>query len=117
LVIGAWVLQTLRWKCNFGQMCFEQEYRNGAMMSCAESGITCLASAMEGPRKLLCVASNDCIITIRDAITGLLIRSLDGHTKTPLCMCVVNNTVYSGGTDKSVQAYNLNVSVCYVCCG
>jgi len=98
-------------------MCFEQEYRNGAMMSCAESGITCLASAMEGPRKLLCVASNDCIITIRDAITGLLIRSLDGHTKTPLCMCVVNNTVYSGGTDKSVQAYNLNVSVCYVCCG
>ena len=80
-------------------------------MSCAESGITCLASAMEGVRKLLCVASNDCAICVRDAITGLLIHVLEGHTKTPLCLSVVNHIVYSGGTDKSVQVYNLNVSL------
>ena len=84
-------------------------------MSCAESGITCLASAMEGVRKLLCVASNDCTICVRDAITGLLIHMLEGHTKTPLCLCVVNHIVYSGGTDKSVQVYNLNVSVSVLC--
>lgn len=48
--------------------------------------VSCLATAQEGARKLLVVGSYDCTISVRDARNGLLLRTLEGHSKTILCM-------------------------------
>lgn len=50
--------------------------------------VSCLATAQEGARKLLVVGSYDCTISVRDARNGLLLRTLEGHSKTVLCMKV-----------------------------
>ncbi|XP_060684703.1 zinc finger protein 106 isoform X1 [Hemiscyllium ocellatum] len=70
--------------------------------------ISCLATAQEGARRLLLVGSYDCTISVRDARNGLLLRTLKGHTKTVLCMKVVNDLVFSGSSDQSVHAHNIH---------
>ncbi|KAF7662033.1 hypothetical protein LDENG_00247680, partial [Lucifuga dentata] len=64
----------------------------------------------EGAHRVLLVGSYDSTISIRDARTGLLLRTLEGHSKTVLCMKVVNNLVFSGSSDMSVQAHNIHTS-------
>ncbi|XP_018087710.1 zinc finger protein 106 isoform X2 [Xenopus laevis] len=71
-------------------------------------GVSCLATAQEGARKLLLVGSYDCTISVRDACNGLLLRTLEGHTKTVLCMRIVNDLVFSGSSDQSVHAHNIH---------
>nr|DBA14278.1 TPA: hypothetical protein GDO54_005272 [Pyxicephalus adspersus] len=70
--------------------------------------VSCMATAQEGARKLLLVGSYDCTISVRDARNGLLLRTLEGHTKTVLCMKVVNDLVFSGSSDQSVHAHNIH---------
>ncbi|NWR52258.1 ZN106 protein, partial [Regulus satrapa] len=71
--------------------------------------VSCLATAQEGARKLLVVGSYDCTISVRDARNGLLLRTLEGHSKTILCMkAVVNDLVFSGSSDQSVHAHNIH---------
>lgn len=70
--------------------------------------VSCLATAQEGARKLLIVGSYDCTISVRDARNGLLLRTLEGHSKTILCMKVVNDLVFSGSSDQSVHAHNIH---------
>ncbi|ETE66887.1 Zinc finger protein, partial [Ophiophagus hannah] len=65
--------------------------------------ISCLATAQEGARRLLIVGSYDCTISVRDARNGLLLRTLEGHSKT-----VVNDLVFSGSSDQSVHAHNIH---------
>ncbi|XP_003446417.1 zinc finger protein 106 isoform X1 [Oreochromis niloticus] len=71
-------------------------------------GVSCLGTAQEGARRLLLVGSYDSTISVRDAKSGLLLRSLQGHTKTVLCMKVVNDLVFSGSSDTSVHAHNIH---------
>ncbi|XP_042308380.1 zinc finger protein 106 [Sceloporus undulatus] len=70
--------------------------------------ISCLATAQEGARRLLIVGSYDSTISVRDARNGLLLRTLEGHSKTVLCMKVVNDLVFSGSSDQSVHAHNIH---------
>ncbi|XP_016524252.1 zinc finger protein 106 isoform X1 [Poecilia formosa] len=71
-------------------------------------GVSCLGTSQEGARRLLLVGSYDSTITVRDAKSGLLLRTLEGHTKTVLCMKVVNDLVFSGSSDTSVHAHNIH---------
>lgn len=50
--------------------------------------VSCLASTQEGARRILLVGSYDSTISVRDAKNGLLLRTLEGHSKTVLCMNV-----------------------------
>ncbi|XP_063039786.1 zinc finger protein 106 [Engraulis encrasicolus] len=70
--------------------------------------VSCLATAQEGARRILLVGSYDSSISVRDAKNGLLLRTLQGHTKTVLCMKVVNDLVFSGSSDQSVHAHNIH---------
>ncbi|XP_061741939.1 zinc finger protein 106 [Nerophis ophidion] len=70
--------------------------------------VSCLASYQEGSRRILLVGSYDSTISVRDAKTGLLLRMLGGHTKTVLCMKVVNDMVFSGSSDQNVYAHNIH---------
>uniref|UniRef100_A0A1A7YI63 Zinc finger protein 106 homolog n=1 Tax=Iconisemion striatum TaxID=60296 RepID=A0A1A7YI63_9TELE len=71
-------------------------------------GVSCLGTTQEGARRLLLVGSYDSTISVRDARSSLLLRSLQGHTKTVLCMKVVNDLVFSGSSDTSVHAHNIH---------
>ncbi|KAM4712526.1 uncharacterized protein znf106b isoform 1-T2 [Anableps anableps] len=71
-------------------------------------GVSCLSTTQEGARRLLLVGSYDSTISVRDAKSGLLLRTLEGHTKTVLCMKVVNDLVFSGSSDTSVHAHNIH---------
>ncbi|XP_061890493.1 zinc finger protein 106-like [Entelurus aequoreus] len=71
-------------------------------------GVSCLGTSQEGARRVLLVGSYDSTISVRDAKSGLLLRSLKGHTKTVLCMKVVNDLVFSGSSDTSVHAHNIH---------
>ncbi|KAK9531416.1 hypothetical protein VZT92_010843 [Zoarces viviparus] len=95
---------------------------NGAVASCdlktlkhldvfechGPRGVSCLGTSQEGARRVLLVGSYDSSISVRDAKSGLLLRSLQGHTKTVLCMKVVNDLVFSGSSDTSVHAHNIH---------
>ncbi|KAM6225840.1 zinc finger protein 106-like [Porphyrio hochstetteri] len=70
--------------------------------------VSCLATAQEGAHKLLVVGSCDGTISVRDARNGLLLRTLQGHSNTVLCMKVVNDLVFSGSNDQSVHAHNIH---------
>ncbi|KAL1258126.1 hypothetical protein QQF64_011370 [Cirrhinus molitorella] len=70
--------------------------------------VSCLATAQEGARRILLVGSYDATISVRDAKNGLLLRTLEGHSKTVLCMKVVNDLVFSGSSDQSVHAHNIH---------
>ncbi|KAK5879930.1 hypothetical protein CesoFtcFv8_023006 [Champsocephalus esox] len=83
--------------------------KNLDMFDChGPRGVSCLGTAQEGARRVLLVGSYDSTISVRDAKNGLLLRTLDGHTKTVLCMKVVNDLVFSGSTDTSVHAHNIH---------
>ncbi|XP_054910161.1 zinc finger protein 106 isoform X2 [Poeciliopsis prolifica] len=71
-------------------------------------GVSCLGTTQEGARRLLLVGSYDSTISVRDAKSGLLLRTLEGHTKTVLCLKVVNDLVFSGSSDTSVHAHNIH---------
>ncbi|XP_061700758.1 zinc finger protein 106 isoform X2 [Syngnathoides biaculeatus] len=70
--------------------------------------VSCLASSQESSRRILLVGSYDSTISVRDAKTGLLLRTLQGHAKTVLCMKVVKDLVFSGSSDQSVYAHNIH---------
>ncbi|XP_031573775.1 uncharacterized protein LOC116307638 [Actinia tenebrosa] len=70
--------------------------------------VSCLATATEGQRTLLCTGSFDATISIRDHKTGLLFKTFTGHSMTVLSMQVVDNVIYSGAADAKVLAHNLN---------
>ncbi|KAM4540955.1 zinc finger protein 106 [Fundulus diaphanus] len=70
--------------------------------------VSCLASSQEGARRILLVGSYDSTISVRAAHNGLLLRTLEGHTKSVLCMKVVNDLVISGSSDHSVHAHNIH---------
>ncbi|XP_031703421.1 zinc finger protein 106 [Anarrhichthys ocellatus] len=69
---------------------------------------SCLASSQEGACRILLVGSFDSTISVRDAKSGLLLRTLEGHTKPVLCMKVVNDLVFSGSSDQCVYAHNIH---------
>ncbi|XP_056438013.1 zinc finger protein 106-like isoform X1 [Gadus chalcogrammus] len=71
-------------------------------------GVSCLGTSQEGARRVLLVGSYDSTISVRDAKSGLMLRSLQGHTKTVLCMKVVNDLVFSGSSDTGVHAHNIH---------
>lgn len=56
--------------------------------------VSCLASAQKGARKILLVGSFDSTISVRDAKSGLLLRTLEGHTKAVLCIKVTRHSLF-----------------------
>ncbi|OWF46424.1 Zinc finger protein 106 [Mizuhopecten yessoensis] len=77
---------------------------------CCDRSVTCISSGIEGVRKILLVAAYTSPIYVCDAISGLLLRMLEGHSKTVFCMQVTGHMVYSGSGDRKVMEHNLVTS-------
>ena len=58
-------------------------------------GVSCMSSAQEGSRRVLLTGSYDSTISVRDAKSGLILRTLAGHTKTVICLKVQNLSLFS----------------------
>ena len=56
--------------------------------NCSNLPISGLCLAKEGGRKVLCVASEDMSICLRDARSGLLLRMFQHHTHSPVLVKV-----------------------------
>ncbi|XP_053330391.1 zinc finger protein 106-like [Spea bombifrons] len=70
--------------------------------------VSCLATVQGKARRFLLVGSRDSTIRVRDARNGLLLRTLEGHTKSVRCMTVVKDIVFSGSSDQTVHAHNIH---------
>lgn len=55
---------------------------------CCDQSVTCISSGLEGVRKIILVAAYTSPIYVCDAMSGLLLRMLEGHSKTVFCMQV-----------------------------
>ena len=59
-----------------------QTDRNIDAYVCSDRPISCISSATEGAQKVILVAAYDSTVFVLSATSGLLIRILEGHTKT-----------------------------------
>ncbi|XP_014680400.1 PREDICTED: uncharacterized protein LOC106820385 isoform X2 [Priapulus caudatus] len=74
---------------------------------CSTRVICCLATAREGSRHLVVIASFDKSITLRDATTGLFLRMLNGHKNIPISLVVASQKVLSTAGDGRVLVHDL----------
>lgn len=89
-----------------GRVISVQTNKQMAVFEChAKRAVSCLALSQEGARRLLLTGSFDGTISVRDAKSGLLLRTLLGHTKTVLCMNV------GGGARPSVSSNNILIFI------
>ncbi|XP_023228604.1 zinc finger protein 106-like [Centruroides sculpturatus] len=78
------------------------------VIHCAECAISCIATAAEGAQKILCIASYDTALTVRDAQSGLLLRCLEGQIKPPCSIRISANIVYTSTTERTLLIHNLS---------
>ncbi|CAG2220601.1 unnamed protein product [Mytilus edulis] len=81
--------------------------RNIDAYVCSDRPISCISSATEGAQKVILVAAYDSTVFVLSATSGLLIRILEGHTKTVFSLQVDGSIVFSGSGDKTVMEHNL----------
>ncbi|XP_053405963.1 zinc finger protein 106-like [Mercenaria mercenaria] len=81
--------------------------------SCTTSVIYSIGSSSAGMTKMLCLATADKVIYVLDAITGLLITMLEGHTQSPRCLQVYGENVVSGGADQALTVHSITTGDLY----
>ncbi|XP_013416118.1 zinc finger protein 106 isoform X3 [Lingula anatina] len=72
-----------------------------------DKAVNSLCGAREGSRQLLCVASSDALVTVRDARSGLLLRTLRVTTGLPVSLQEHNNYLYCGTSKGSVIVFDV----------
>ncbi|XP_064600254.1 mucin-5AC-like [Liolophura sinensis] len=74
---------------------------------CASKAITCVTSATEGVRKIICVASLDASIGVFDASSGVMLRTLGGHTGVPNALQTWNHQLFSVSGDGRTLVHDI----------
>lgn len=73
--------------------------------------IMALRAMKEGPRKVLLVAARSECVAIKDAQTGLLLRTLDGPKMTVYSLLFEDGKVYCGTSNQHIYVFDYSVSV------
>lgn len=84
----------------------------------SEQSILALRAMKEGPRKVLLVAARSEPVTIKDAQTGLLLRTLEGPQMTVYTLLFEDGKVYCGTSSHQIHVFEYAVSFFHVfsCC-
>lgn len=84
----------------------------------SEQSILALRAMKEGPRKVLLVAARSEPVTIKDAQTGLLLRTLEGPQMTVYTLLFEDGKVYCGTSSHQIHVFEYAVSSFHVfsCC-
>lgn len=78
----------------------------------AESNVLVIKAAPEGARRILLVASRKAPVSIRDAMSGLLMREFDPKIfPTVYTLLLENNLVYCGTSQHDILVYTFQVSL------
>ncbi|XP_047993886.1 uncharacterized protein LOC125232304 [Leguminivora glycinivorella] len=77
-------------------------------MKFSEQSILCLRALKEGPRKVLLVAARSENVTIKDAQTGLLMRTLEGPRMTVYTLVFEEGKVYCGTSSHQIHVFEYN---------
>ncbi|KPJ01472.1 Zinc finger protein 106 [Papilio xuthus] len=72
----------------------------------SDQSILALRAMKEGPRKVLLVASRAENVTIKDAQTGLLLRTLEGPKMTVYTLLYEDGKVYCGTSNHQIQVFD-----------
>ncbi|CAH2045885.1 unnamed protein product, partial [Iphiclides podalirius] len=72
----------------------------------SDQSILALRAMKEGPRKVLLVAARSENVTIKDAQTGLLLRTLEGPKMTVYTLLYEDGKVYCGTSSHQIQVFN-----------
>lgn len=76
----------------------------------SEQSILSLRAIKEGPRKVLLVAARSENVTIKDAQSGLLLRTLVGPKMTVYTLLFEEGRVYCGTSSPHIQIFDYSVS-------
>lgn len=69
-----------------------------------------IKATLEGARRVLLVASRNTQITVRDAMSGLLMRTLDStFNPTVYTILLENSTIYCGTSQHDILVYTFQV--------
>ncbi|XP_063367156.1 uncharacterized protein LOC134655651 [Cydia amplana] len=77
-------------------------------MKFSEQSILALRALKEGPRKVLLVAARSENVTIKDAQTGLLMRTLEGPRMTVYTLVFEEGKVYCGTSSHQIHVFDYN---------
>ncbi|XP_026314899.1 uncharacterized protein LOC113226481 isoform X2 [Hyposmocoma kahamanoa] len=72
----------------------------------SEQSILALRAMKEGPRKVLLVAARSEAVTIKDAQTGLLLRTLEGPKMTVYTLLFEDGKVYCGTSSPQIHVFD-----------
>ena len=78
----------------------------------SDLAVHCMTWTREGSTRLLCVASQDARIHIIDAASGLPVRIIAGHSRTPFALCVSAPSVEHGCDFTSIFLIRLSFQKC-----
>jgi len=77
----------------------------------SEKSVLALKATNEGPRKILIVASRNQPINIRDALTGLFLRTISGQkSHTVYSLLRHDNLIYCGTSSTSINVFDFTAS-------
>lgn len=83
----------------------------GSSILFSEKSVLALKATNEGPRRILIVASRNQPITIRDAQTGLFLRTISGQKNhTVYSLLRHENLIYCGTSSTSINVFDFTVS-------
>lgn len=81
----------------------------------SDSSIFVLKAAQEGARKVLLVGSRNVPVTVRDAMSGLHLRTMiDFINPTVYCLILENNMVYCGTSNNDLLVFRFHVSIIFL---
>ena len=81
--------------------------RKTSELSYGSKPINCLATCTEGAQKLLCVGAYDASILIVDAMTGLLLKTLNCYHRILYAIKVHHHLIFSCSSDKTLQVHDV----------
>lgn len=90
----------------------QKKYLNPQSLTIASSTVLMIKATQEGSRQILIVASRKREIMVRDAFTGLLLRTMcSEQSPTIYSLYLDRGSVYCGTSDKGIIIVEFNVSV------
>lgn len=89
---------------------FQSGSIKGDRLEFSDKSVLALKASSEGPRRVLIVASRNQPITIRDALTGLFLRTICGYkSHTVYSLMRERNLVYCGTSSTSIPVFDFTV--------
>lgn len=98
----------------FNSILLQSGYLKPDSIQCSEKSVMALKATNEGARRVLIVASRNQKLTIRDAVTGLVLRTISGQKNYTIYSLLRDHSlIYCGTSSVSIPVFDFIVSNAY----